>query len=830
MGASRSSTAPGGPGAVSYFDLSRKDCLGTARNTTSRVWFTVAGGMLSDVYYPTLDNTNVQTLQYIVTDGRTFTDIQARDAAYTVRALNARALDCQVVMTARSGRYRIVTDYLTDPRHNTVEMHVRFVELARRRVRYRLYVRFDPSINGNGGGFANIGGDTGAVVRMPGRQIPVAYDRNIQAGANNRTYAGPVYAALDSSYPFIQVSNGFAGSPSDGLIQLTRAHRLTALYAGAVDGNLVQTVQVGLAHPTFDLTLGFGHTSLEAVAAAAATLHEGFDGIRQRYEAGWHAYDHQLHRPPTSEKGIASNEWRRLVDEYYLSANVLKASEDKRFSGAIVASMTAPWGQAVPADVPFYAGYREVWARDLYEAWTGLMADGDRRTAGQALAFLFFRQQASDGSFPRNSLISGQASPDGSGLQLDECAYPLIMAAQLGWHGRHFYERHIRPEADFIIGAGPVAGVERWEEQTGYSPSTISAEIAGLLAAAGIASVNHDYRDATVWRAVADGWQRSIERWTVTTNGPLAHHPYFIRVSKTGDPNAAIAYNLGNGGPSLDQRAVVDQGFLELVRLGLLAPGDRTVRQSLRVIDKMIERTTASGSGWRRYNGDGYGDQAKTGTPWVDGFVGTGHVWPVLTGERAEYELASGNRARSIVLLNTMRRFGSGVGLIPEQDWDMKSVAASPYAADPISASIGFRNGHPAGSAAPLTWAEGQYVRLFEGILQGRLVDRPADTVYRYILHRHPRAALVVTRPADQATVGSARVWIKGRSHPGDAIYVAATTSGTDSPTIVRSGRADKRGRFALAVRLSTGPTTLNIVATGRFGATALVQRTIFFQ
>ena len=60
-----------GPGALSHFDLARKDCVGTARNTTSKVWFTVANGVLSDVYFPTNDNTNVETLQYLVTDGST---------------------------------------------------------------------------------------------------------------------------------------------------------------------------------------------------------------------------------------------------------------------------------------------------------------------------------------------------------------------------------------------------------------------------------------------------------------------------------------------------------------------------------------------------------------------------------------------------------------------------------------------------------------------------------------------------------------------------------------------------------------------------------------
>src|SRR5713226_5989917 len=156
--------APDGPGALSYFDLARKDCLGTAFNTTSKVWFTLANGVLSDVYYPTVDNTNVKTLQYIVTDGSTFTDLQTRDTTYTVQALDERALDCEVTTTAKSGKYRIITDYVSDPNHNTVVMHVHFDPLVGTRSSYKLYVRYDPTINGNGGGGSgNGGGDTGTL-------------------------------------------------------------------------------------------------------------------------------------------------------------------------------------------------------------------------------------------------------------------------------------------------------------------------------------------------------------------------------------------------------------------------------------------------------------------------------------------------------------------------------------------------------------------------------------------------------------------------------------------------------------------------------------------
>src|SRR5947207_11028049 len=150
--------APDGPGALSHFDLARKDCLGTARNTTSKVWFTIANGVLSDVYYPTIDNTTVETLQYIVTDGSTFTDLQTRDTTYTVQLLDARALDCRVTTTAKSGKYSIITDYLTDTSRDTVAMHVHFVPLVGDLSTYKLYIRYDPSINGNGGGSGNGGG------------------------------------------------------------------------------------------------------------------------------------------------------------------------------------------------------------------------------------------------------------------------------------------------------------------------------------------------------------------------------------------------------------------------------------------------------------------------------------------------------------------------------------------------------------------------------------------------------------------------------------------------------------------------------------------------
>jgi glucoamylase len=827
-------TASDGPGALSHFDLARKDCLGTARNTTSKVWFTIANGVLSDVYYPTIDNTNVETLQYIVTDGSTFTDLQMRDTTYTVQALDSRALDCRVTTTAKSGKYRIMTDYLTDPNHNTLVMHVHFVPLIGDLSTYQLYVRYDPTINGNGGGGSGNGdSDSGTIDTSTGHNVPVAFDTKTTSQAANRDYAVPVYSALDASVPFTQVSNGFVGAQSDGLGQLDSSHKLTALYDQADNGNLVQTAQVDLSKGgNVTLALGFGTSQAAAVSATEESLAAQFSQLQKSYEAGWDAYDAGLIAPPSNFGGVPGSQWHQLVDEYYLSANVVKASEDKSFPGAIVASLASPWGQAVSAGDPnntFFGSYREVFARDVYEAWTGLLLDGDLATARAVVNFLFNHQQQADGSMPRNSLLNGKLAPDSFGTQLDEASYPIIMAFQLGMTGSSLYQNHIKAAANFVISHGPAFGVERWEEQNGYSPSTIAAEIAGLVAAADIAKVNGDTSSAQVWLGVADDWQRSVEGWTVTTNGPLASHPYFIRLSKTGDPNAAISYNVGNGGPTLDQRSVIDAGFLELVRLGLKPPDDTAVTDSLPVVDATINTNTASGPGWHRYNGDGYGDGASDGHPWAPSGQGTGHVWPLLTEERGEYALDSSDIATALTLLTTMRNFGSGVGLIPEQDWELPNLAPSPFGTDPTVASIGFQNGHPAGSAAPLTWSAGVYVRLLRDITTNKLLEQPTDTFNRYVAHQQGQTTLTVTSPADQSAVNGSPVTITGTSVSGNTIYVAATNTDNNSQTTLASTTVGSDGSFSVSVAITGGTTVLNVVAVSPNGATAHVERSIVF-
>ncbi|HEX3489796.1 MAG TPA: glycoside hydrolase family 15 protein, partial [Streptosporangiaceae bacterium] len=747
--------APDGPGAMSYFDLARKDCVGTARNTRSKVWYTVADGVLSDTYEPTIDNTNVSTLQYIVTNGSSFTDLQTRDMTYTVRA-DPTGIACTVTATDAAHGYQLTTTYITDPARDTVLMHTRLSALRGTSVAgLHLYARLDAHVNGNGGGGTqNAGANSGVIATSAGSPVPVVYSRNTVTDAVNRSYAVPTYMALAASRPSPQASVGYAGTASDGLTQLDTARALTS-YTSAPDGHIAATEELTPARDgTITLALGFGRTQGQAVGTAAASLTSPFNSIKQDYLRGWRAYDAGLHRPPARLPGEAGDQTGRLDDTYYLSANVLKASEDKTFPGAIVASLASPWGQSVPAGTDsngqpgYFGSYREVFARDLYEAFTGLLADGDLATARAAVRFLFDQQQLANGSMPRNSLLNGKAAPDTGGLQLDETSYPILMALQAGLAGDGtLWRDHIRPAADFLVANGPTDGVERWEEQTGYSPSTIAAEIAGLTAASVIAARHHDPARARLYQATADYFQRSIKSWTVTTTGPDGPR-YFIRLSKTGDPNAAITYSLGNGGPTVDQRSVIDGGFQELVRLGEFPVSDPDIQASLAVLDKQISVSTPSGTGYYRYgtsaaagSADGYGDCYQpsqtsctvTGAPWPPTDTGTGHLWPVLSGERAESDIAQGNDAGAGALLDAMRNFSSGVGLVPEQAWEDPDLPASPYGSDPATASIGFKDGQAAGSASPLTWAQAQELRLILSLGAGRDVETPAVTTQRYI-------------------------------------------------------------------------------------------------
>ena len=812
-----------GPGTESYFDLARKDCVGTARNTTSKVWFTVADGVLSDTYWPTIDATNVNTLQYLVTGVRgakSFIDLQTRDMTYKILP-DPTGMSCTVVARSATHGYRIATTYIADPVRDAVLMQTRFQGPRGD----RLYVRLDPLAGGTGGGGSqNAGGNSAEIV---GNNVPVAFNTNRTTNAVNRNYAVRTYMALESYDGFSSASAGYAGAANDGLTMLDTAHTLAGGSSSAPDGHVTLTAEVPSGWDrSVTLALGFGTTEAAALQVAHDSVSQQFDHAWSEYERGWLRYDAGLRRP-SFRLGLAA------VREYYESVNVVKASEDKTFTGAIAAGLASPWGQSVPAgnltngEPTYFGSYREEFSRDMYEAFTGLLVAGDVQTAQDATKFLFDRQQQADGSMPRNSLPNGKPAPDTGGLQLDECSYPILMDWQSGLAGdKTLYRDHVIPAADFVVAHGPSDGSERWEEQSGYSPSTIAAEIAGLTAAAAIARVNHDPAHARLYQATADDFARNIEAWTVTTTGPLGPR-YFIRVSKTGDPNAAISYGLGNGSGTFDQRSVVDAGFLELVRLGVLPASDPDVQASVNVVDATIERTTPNGPGFYRYGTtstesvDGYGDCFQpsgstckvTGAPWPPTDTGTGHLWPVLSSERGEYDIAGGDGSDAASLLTAMGKMTSGQGLEPEQVWEDANVPPSPFGSDPSTASIGFIDGQPAGSASPLTWAQASYARLALDLSAGRNLETPDIVTDRYVAHGMPGSLpLTVTSPASGSTAAPPTVTVTGTT-AAKARVDAEATGLFGAPGVV-STRADSTGAWSLTLPVSFGTTTITVTAT----------------
>jgi glucoamylase len=862
-------SAPGAPGATSYLDLGRKDCLGSATTNQSRVWFTVADGVLSDTYSPTTDNSNLSTLQFLVTDGHSFTDLQTRDMTYVARPLDGTGMSCEIVATARSGRYRIVTDYLTDPARDSVVMHTRFEPLVAAARRYLLYVRYDAMINGAGGGGTTNGGANSATITSGERRgagALVSYQTLARSSQTQRTYEVPVYGALAADHAFPTSSSGFVGTASDGLTQLDGQHRLGPTYRDADDGNVEQTAQIDRAHErSFTLALGYGQTEASAVRAATASTGEPFEQTAQRYRQGWLRYDAALRRPPAGFPGLSGAQDREVLQQYWTSANVLKATEDKEFPGAVVSSLADPWGQATAANTEtnglpdVSTNYRVIFERDFYETFTGFLTDGDLATARAQTRFIFDKVQLPDGSFPRDALLNGATASDNYVLEPDEQAFPLIMAWQSGLgHDRALYTDHVAPAADFLVAHGPVYGDERWEDQGGYSPSNIATEIAGLVSAAAMAQANGDNARAQLYRATADDWRRQVEAWTVTSSGPYSSEPYFLRLSKNGDPNAPTVYNLGNGSVDADQRSVIDAGFLELARFGELNPSDPVIANSLSVVDRVLGIQTPSGEGYRRYgtlfesvNGtnepitggtDGYGDCYApaamhcpiTGRPWIPWFTGTGHVWPLLNGERGEQDLQTSNTGGATQNLLDMANFAGGVGMIPEQDWDEADVPPSPYGTDPTTASIGFTDGKPAGSAGEITWVEAGFVRLAQDIKSRRVLEQPGVVRERYLAHGVPSAAPLTV----SATPGSGTVTVSGTTAAGASVVIAATLSPTGAtdpggtaheqpvPTGIRQVTAALDGSFTATVPAAAGSDVVSVAAT-KGASTGHAQETV---
>ncbi|MGH9970226.1 MAG: glycoside hydrolase family 15 protein [Pyrinomonadaceae bacterium] len=675
--------ARGAPGKDARWASAGKQAVGTSNTLESKVWFTLQGGALTEVFSPTADIPNVHVLEFVVVNPSSRkVETEREDATHEVEILNHHSLSFRQVNTGTNGSWRVIKTYTTDPARSTLLIDVRFQTKDKS---LALYVYFDPSLNNSG-------------------MHDTAWTQGNALLANDADKS----SALLVSGGFTEMTNGFY-QISDGLNQLKQNGRIVAAYARAENGNVAQLAKIKQPE-RFTLALGFGKSAGEALKAATVSLSKGFRLCSKQYDQGWNDYARTI-----------PNVGTKYQAQFNMAALVLRAHEDKTFRGANVASLSAPWITGTAANEPHVGGYHLVWARDLYQVATAYMALGDNAAAKRALNYLLTVQQRADGSFPQITWIDGR--PIGDAVQMDEVSYSLILAYQLGRTDRATYFKHIKRTADYILKTGPVTQQERWEEKAGYSPATIAAEIAGLVCAAEIAMHNGDEASARRYLATADDWAGKVESWTATTNGRFGDGNYYLRLTQRGSPNARERIELNNNAGVADEQEIVDPSFLELVRLGVKSPHDPLIAKSLKVVDQLIRVETPHGEAWYRYVRDGYGEMPD-GRPWNwDGkYTGKGHLWVLLTGERGQYELARGEFGKARERLETMLGFANEGMMLPEQVWDQ-----------PEGPRRDLKFGEGTGSATPLAWSMAQFIRLLVNLKARKNLDTPDIVAARYV-------------------------------------------------------------------------------------------------
>jgi glucoamylase len=672
-------------------------------------------GILNEVYYPRVDQANTRDFGLIVASGSDFFSEEKRDTTSAVEMIAPGVPGYHVINTCRRSRYRIDKTIITDPKRHVVLQQIGFEALQGERSDYHVYGLLAPHIGNQGAGNSGWSGDYKGVPMMFAQRDGCAL-------------------ALASSTNFIAMSCGYVGV-NDGWQQLNAHKRLIDSYPEARDGNIALTVELDLekCDGQFVLVLAFGPTPAEAGQDARAALLRHFDVVCEEYVDGWTRFHKKSRRIRVDDDSSDNGDAARATNEYRLSVAMLRVHEDKVHPGGMIASLSIPWGNT-KGDHDL-GGYHVAWPRDLVESAGALLAAGHTEGARHALHYLMVTQDA-DGHWPQNMWLDG--TPYWSGNQLDETGLPILLADHLRRRkalGALQPWAMVRLAASYIARNGPVTPEDRWEEDGGYSPFTLSVEIAALLAAADFADAEGEPIVAKYLRETADLWNDSIERWTYVTDTTMAHtghvDGYYVRIAPRdvddGDSNHPHVISIRNhppGSPPMSYEDLVSPDALALVRLGLRAANDPRIRSTVRVIDNTLRTETPTGPTWHRYNGDGYGEHDDGSA--FDG-TGIGRGWPLLAGERAHYELAAGHIDEARRLLGVMRRQTSPGGLIPEQIWDVDDIP-----------QYELIDGRPSGSAMPLVWAHAEYVKLARSLDDGRVFDTPPQTVKRYIERNSP--------------------------------------------------------------------------------------------
>lgn len=690
----------GAPGNAPRWTSSAKEGIGTAYHTSSNVWFTLSHGIVNEVYFPHVDTPNTRDLQFLITDGETFCHEEKRDLLHKTERPEQNSLLYRITNSDPESRYRIVKEIIVDPHSSVLLMHTR-VEILDPKLRGKLhvYALLAPHINGTGNNNSawTCGSGGRKLIEMQNKDIDLSFG---------------------CSPDFLRHSVGFVGS-SDGWRDLMDNFKMDWEFHCAENGNIAVMGEIDLsAGLEFTLGLGFGRTAHSACSHLQQSLATPFADQRARYVSQWQ-------RACTSlDLNDCTGDQGELLR---LSQCVLLAHEDKVFQGAFVASLSIPWGET--KDDSDRGGYHLVWTRDMVQTATALMACGHTESPLRGLIWLACVQD-DDGGLPQNSFIDGR--PYWTGVQLDEVAAPILLA----WRLREAKAlRDFDPwpmvsrAARYLMLHGPVTSQERWEENSGYSPSTLATVIAALVCAAEFAKERKDKLTEKVLLEHADWISSHLEDWMVTTRGDLVENQprHYLRITPAdaNDPTAVAdpdgaEIQVANGGGTHPARRIIGGDFLHLVRLGVRPADDPDIVATVAVMDEVIRRDLPQGPGWRRYNFDGYGQKADGSA--FDG-TGEGRCWPILTGERAHFELAAGRDVSSFI--HALESFANAGGMIPEQVWDAEDTADGRM-----------KFGGPTGAAMPLCWSHAEYISLVRSRHDGKCFDRIEPVYQRYGVKR----------------------------------------------------------------------------------------------
>lgn len=748
--------SPGAPGADPTWAYSGKTGIGTSyeqylrgaysdaapTGAVSKVWFSIAQGVVTETMFGLIHEAQIKDMAFVVS-GPGFVHHESRDTEQTIEYLHTDkagrplSLAYKIINRDPAGRYSIEKHVFTDPDEQTLMQRVIFT--------------------------ANVDGISAHLVTNA--HVANTGTNDLAWAEENIAYAQEGDAALALIGPEqSRAGVGFVGTSDIASDLVDGAQDWHYLTTGSQAGNvsLSHSMALSAGEPqTWDFALGFGADAKAARASAEASMTRGYRQVLAHYNGegdaiGWEDYLAQL--APLSNLASAATDEGKLA---YASAMVLKAQEDKTHAGALIASLSNPWGDVVPA-TESSTGYKAVWPRDFYQVAMAFLAMGDSETPLVAFRYLE-KVQASDktpgyagapGWFLQKTHVDGTL--EWYAVQLDQTAMPIMLGWQLWQKGvlsdadaTAWYRKMLRPAADFLADGGavklgwndthitpPYTQQERWEEQEGHSPSTTAAVIAGLITAAELAEYADDAKRARHYRTRAAEYKTKLADRTFTTDGVLpGDGQYYLRVSQNENPNDQGKLTPRNGQGKLNESEIVDPGFLELVRYGVLPADNAEVLGSLAEVDNrelpdylQVKYEFPAGEqtylGWRRYGGDGYGERITDGAGYQAGGENhpeqRGRVWPFLTGERGHYELALAQTRGEVDMqaltsryVASMEYFANEGLMLPEQVWD--GVGGN--------ATYEYDLGEGTNSATPLAWTHAEYIKLLRSFADRQVWD-----------------------------------------------------------------------------------------------------------